>query len=70
MCAQAIERTASSEHKITMNTIRTRLSDLMYKITSQKFEDPSEGEEAITTKLAALTSEIKERFRALEEEFR
>ena len=46
----AVERTASGGadgQKITFNIIKQRLSDLLYKITSQKFEDPAEGEEAI-----------------------
>lgn len=46
----AVERTAaggSDGQKITFNVIKQRLSELLYKITSQKFEDPSEGEEAI-----------------------
>lgn len=46
----AVERTAaggSEGQKITFNVIKQRLSDLLYKITSQKFEDPSEGEDAI-----------------------
>ena len=46
----AVERTAGAGgdgSKITYNVIKARLADLLYKITSQKFEDPSEGEEAI-----------------------
>ena len=47
----AVERTAGGgggdAGKITYNVIKTRLADLLYKITSQKFEDPVEGEAAI-----------------------
>ena len=52
----AVERTAaggSEGQKITFNVIKQRLSDLLYKITSQKFEDPSDGEEKI--RLLGLT---------------
>lgn len=69
----AVERTAaggSDGQKITFNVIKQRLSELLYKITSQKFEDPSEGEEAIKEKLKALNDEIHEKFRQLEEDFR
>ena len=44
----AVERTAGSGgNKITYNVIKARLADLLYKITSQKFEDPADGEEAV-----------------------
>lgn len=41
----AVERTASGNaegQKITLNVIKQRMSDLMYKVTSQKFEDPGQ----------------------------
>ena len=50
LATAAVERTAGAaggDQKITYNVIKNRLSDLLYKITSQKFEDPAEGEEAI-----------------------
>jgi V-type H+-transporting ATPase subunit A len=47
-----------------------RMSDLLYKLTSMKFQEPSEGEEAMKGHMAALRDELTERFRALEEEFR
>ncbi len=50
LATAAVERTAGSGgdgQKITYNVIKHRLGDLLYKITSQKFEDPAEGEEAI-----------------------
>ena len=56
--------------KVTFNLIKSRLGDLLYKLSSQKFEEPSQGEEAVKAKLRALNEEIKERFRALEEEVR
>ena len=56
--------------KITYNTIKAKLGPLLYKLSSQKFEDPAEGEEVITAKLKAVYDELVDRFRALEEEFR
>ena len=50
LATQAVERTASGGSegkKITFNIIKQRLGNLMYKVTSQKFEDPADGEEAI-----------------------
>ena len=56
--------------KVTFNLIKARLGDLLYKLSSQKFEEPSQGEETVKAKLRALNEEIRERFRALEEEVR
>ena len=70
---QAVERSSSvgSEgQKITFNMIKSRLADLMYKITSMKFEDPADGETMVKGKLDALTKEIKDSFRNLEESVR
>ena len=50
LATAAVERTAGGGgegQKVTYNVIKSRLADLLYKITSQKFEDPAEGEEAI-----------------------
>lgn len=70
---QAVERSSTvggEGQKVTFNMIKSRLADLMYKITSQKFEDPSDGEVMVKGKLDALTREIKESFRNLEESVR
>eukprot|EP00890_Picochlorum_soloecismus_P000784 jgi/Picsp_1/1706/NSC_05180-R1_vacuolar atp subunit a len=70
---EVIERSASSPvdaQKITYNVIKNRLNDLIYKLSSQKFEDPSDGEEALKVKFKGLNDEIKERFAMLEEEYR
>ena len=49
LATQAVERNSSGGEgqKVTFNTIKQKLGKLMYEITSQKFEDPSEGEENI-----------------------
>jgi V-type H+-transporting ATPase subunit A len=73
LATSAVERTAgggADGHKITYNIIKQRLGDLLYKITSQKFEDPAEGEEVIRGKLNTLNEEIHEKFRQLDEDFR
>jgi len=69
----AIEKTAAGNvegQKITYNVIRQRLGDLLSKISGQKFEDPTLGEEEVMGRLALLNEEIKERFKALEDEYR
>jgi len=69
----AVEKTASGNaegQKITLNIIKQRMGDVLYKVTSQKFEDPGEGEDAVRSKLRAVNDELSERFRQLEEEFR
>eukprot|EP00217_Crustomastix_stigmatica_P016263 CAMPEP_0183799250 /NCGR_PEP_ID=MMETSP0803_2-20130417/21095_1 /TAXON_ID=195967 /ORGANISM="Crustomastix stigmata, Strain CCMP3273" /LENGTH=613 /DNA_ID=CAMNT_0026043947 /DNA_START=31 /DNA_END=1872 /DNA_ORIENTATION=- len=71
LATAAVERTAASEgEKITYAVIRNRLSDLMYRVSSQKFEDPASGEAAVRAKLGKLNEDITEAFRALEEEYR
>ena len=50
LASASVERTAGGSadgQKITYNVIKARLGELLYKITSQKFEDPADGEEAI-----------------------
>jgi len=64
---RAIENTSSSENKITYNTIRTQLNDLMYKLSSQKFQKPSDGEERLVAHFRALFEEIQQSFRQLED---
>ena len=67
----AVERPANSEgQKLTFGTIRARLADLMYKITSQKFEDPADGEATLKARFAALHDAITAAFKGLEEEYR
>lgn len=65
LATAAVERPASGEGaKLTFATIRQRMSDVMYKITSQKFEDPAEGEAVLRARFAALSEEISKSFKA------
>ncbi|KAG2449376.1 hypothetical protein HYH02_005528 [Chlamydomonas schloesseri] len=73
LATAAIEKTAGGNaegQKITLNVIKQRMGDTLYKLTSQKFEDPADGEEVVRRKLKAVYEELHDRFRALEEEFR
>lgn len=68
---QAVERAAGSEgQKITYNVIKQRLGDIIYKLVSQKFEDPAEGEAVLTQKFKTLYDDMVSAFRNLEEEYR
>jgi V-type H+-transporting ATPase subunit A len=67
----AVEKTAGGEGaKITFNVIKARMGDLMYRVASQKFEDPADGEPAVVKKLSDLHEDMSASFRQLEDEFR
>mmetsp|Transcript_2647 Transcript_2647/g.5850 ORF Transcript_2647/g.5850 Transcript_2647/m.5850 type:complete len:616 (-) Transcript_2647:437-2284(-) len=73
LATAAVEKTASGNsegQKITFNVIKSRMGDVLYKLTAQKFEDPAEGEETVRRKLRAVNEELVDRFRGLEDEFR
>ena len=62
-------RSGSGDKKLNFNTIKSSLSDLIYKLSSQKFEDPAEGEEALVNKVTSLNKDLKDAFQALDEEY-
>ncbi|GJM90347.1 hypothetical protein PR202_ga06619 [Eleusine coracana subsp. coracana] len=68
---QAVERAAGSDgQKITYSVIKHRLGDLFYRLVSQKFEDPAEGEEVLVAKFQRLYDDLTAGFRNLEDEAR
>ncbi|KAH0898172.1 hypothetical protein HID58_047740 [Brassica napus] len=68
---QAVERAAGMDgQKITYTLIKHRLGDLFYRLVSQKFEDPAEGEAALVAKFKKLYEDLTAGFRALEDETR
>ena len=73
LATAAVEKTSAGNaegQRITLHVIKQRLSDVLYKLTSQKFEEPSDGEEAVRFRLKKINEELVERFHALEDEFR
>jgi V-type H+-transporting ATPase subunit A len=62
-----IESTASSENKVTFNLIKEHMNDLMYKISSMKFIEPSDGQEAVTAQCDKLRDSITAAFREIED---
>ncbi|KAI5054127.1 hypothetical protein GOP47_0030980, partial [Adiantum capillus-veneris] len=68
---QAVERGAGADgQKITYNIIKQRLGDLIYRLVSQKFEDPAEGEAALVEKYKKLYDDLTNGFRNLEDDYR
>jgi len=65
----AVESTAQSEAKITLNAIKDSMGDIMYQLTSMKFADPWEKTEAeVKQDFADLRQRMTEKFRALQDE--
>ncbi|RGB29714.1 V-type proton ATPase catalytic subunit A [Rhizophagus diaphanus] len=54
-----------TNNEITWAKIRESMNDLIYKLSSMKFEDPAEGETALRERYQQLQTEIQERFRQL-----
>jgi len=63
---KAVER--SVEKKVTWALIKEQMGDIIYKITSMKFENPADGKEQVVGKLAELNKQIEEKFRNLDVE--
>jgi len=66
--AQKSVEHSSQDHKVTWNQIKSAMSDLLYKITSMKFQDPHDGEQVLVAHFKALSEEIHQAFRTLGEE--
>ena len=70
LATQSVERTANREgSKITLGVIKQRMGDLLYKISSQKFEDPADGEQVLVERFQDLSNTLEDSFRALEDEY-
>lgn len=71
---QAIERSSSSRQddsdRISFNLIKSRMGDLIYKLSSQKFIEPSSGEESVKQELKDLYDDVQSAFRQMEDEYR
>ncbi|EEC81120.1 hypothetical protein OsI_23997 [Oryza sativa Indica Group] len=67
----AVERAANADgQKITYSVIKHRMGDLFYRLVSQKFEDPAEGEDVLVAKFQKLYDDLTTGFRNLEDEAR
>lgn len=62
-----IEATATAESKVSFGLIKEHMGDLLYKVSSMKFIEPSEGEEAVTARIDSLRDELTAAFRDVED---
>lgn len=66
LAQKAVER-STADKKITWAMIKNAMNDLMYKISSMKFQDPAEGEEIGQKNFRALYEQIQTAFRDFSE---
>ncbi|TPX33391.1 H+-transporting two-sector ATPase [Synchytrium microbalum] len=62
---QATHAVEASSGQLSWAKIRESMGDVIYKLSSMKFEDPAQGETVVRDKYAKLQKEIEDRFRAL-----
>lgn len=68
LARHAVEATAQSDNKITWNTIREAMGQIMYQLASMKFKDPEkDGEEKIKADYEELYELMQTSFRTLED---
>jgi len=68
LARHAVESTAQSDNKITWNTIKDHMGDLMYELSSMKFKDPvKDGEDKIKKEYDELLEKMQTSFRNLED---
>ncbi|KAJ1725565.1 H(+)-transporting V1 sector ATPase subunit A [Coemansia erecta] len=58
----AVEATSG---QITWAKIRDNMGDIIYRLSSMKFEDPADGEDALVERYTQLQREMEEQFRSL-----
>ena len=66
-CASKAIENSTAENKITCARIKTAMNDTIYKIVSQKFRLPTDGEEANIAHFKELNDEIFAGFQSLED---
>jgi V-type H+-transporting ATPase subunit A len=62
---QATHTVEASSGSVTWAKIRDNMGEILYKLSSMKFEDPVDGEQVIKERYANLAKEMEEKFRAL-----
>jgi len=63
--SQKAVESSGEDKKITWTTIKNSTGDLLFKLSSMKFQDPKTGEAAVVANLKALYEEIQQAFRNL-----
>jgi len=64
--AQKAVESSTTDKKITWSLIKEQTSDLIYRLTSMKFENPKDGKEQILGKFTSLKKDIEEKFRNID----
>ncbi|KAJ2849318.1 H(+)-transporting V1 sector ATPase subunit A [Coemansia brasiliensis] len=62
---QAVHAVESTSGQITWAKIRDNMGDIIYRLSSMKFEDPADGEQALAEKYTQLQRDMEEQFRSL-----
>ncbi|KAJ1848898.1 H(+)-transporting V1 sector ATPase subunit A [Coemansia sp. RSA 2708] len=62
---QATHAVESTSGQITWAKIRDNMGDIIYRLSSMKFEDPADGEQALAEKYTQLQRDMEEQFRSL-----
>jgi len=65
--AQKAIESSSEEKRITWLTIKNAMGDLLYQLTSMKFQDPAAGEEKVVAHMKQVQEEINTAFRNLDD---
>ncbi|KAJ1942796.1 H(+)-transporting V1 sector ATPase subunit A, partial [Linderina macrospora] len=55
----------ATSNQVTWAKIRDNMGDIIYRLSSMKFEDPADGEEALAERYTQLQKDMEEQFRAL-----
>lgn len=61
----AVHATEASAGSVTWAKIKDHMTDILYKLSSMKFEDPADGESVVKEKYSNLYKEMEEKFRTL-----
>merc|ERR1740117_1634009 len=64
---QLVGKDSLAENKITWNRLKAHMPDTIYKLSTQKFQLPTDGEAACTAHFQGLNDEIVTAFRSLED---
>jgi len=63
--AQKAVESSGEDKKITWQTIKNAMTDLLYKITCLKFQDPNHGQDKVIAHMKSVNEEIQTAFRNL-----
>jgi len=65
--AQKAIESSSEERRITWLTIKNAMGDLLYQLTSMKFQDPNSGKDKVIANMQEVTDAINTAFRNLDD---